>query len=172
MRRSLVALAAGTTAIVILTGCGSKNQTYDAVCVNPMNNIRIDEDFCEEDDDDFDPNIPHAWLFFPGGKAPGMGQMAGGGLNTLPNNARANFISTDSDSKKHKPKSVPTTTVNVVKPTTQAPKPTTQAPKPSTQAPKDTQKPTVRVVPAPSRPFSSGGSTSGGRSGGSVRSGR
>ncbi len=169
MRKTIVVLAAGTT-VLFMTACGGNQETYDAVCVNPQNNIRIDEDFCEEDDDDFDPNIPHSWMFFPGGRAPVMGAVGSGGVLSAPGNARTNFLSTDSDSKsktKPKPTIAPVPSVNLNKPTTQAPKPSTQAPKPQTQAP--------RTQAAPQRPSSgTRNSTSGGNrtSGSSTRSGR
>lgn len=136
MKKTLLVLSVGLVAL-FMTSCGKPQQTYDVVCVNPQGNIRIDEDFCEEDDDDFDPNRPHSWLYFPGGKAPAMGSAGTGGLTNAPGNSRTNFLSTDSDSKtktKPKPTTAPNPTVNLNKPTTQAPKANSQASPPKSNS--------------------------------------
>ena len=93
IKNLLIAVAAGI-ALVVVTGCGSGQQDNreqaEAICVDPVSNNRVDDDYCDEDDDDYHPGYGY-FFFMPGMHIPGMGQSASHGSRTQPPNTRANF---------------------------------------------------------------------------------
>ena len=93
IKNILMASVAGI-ALVVVTGCGSGQQDNreqaEAICVDPVSNNRVDDDYCDEDDDDYHPGYGY-FFFMPGMHIPGMGQSASHGSRTQPPNTRANF---------------------------------------------------------------------------------
>lgn len=76
-----------TLAASLLSGCGSSDPEYDAVCAEPHNLVRIDDDYCDDDNDGYHGG---RWYYIPSGRRyPAMGGALGGGAFGRPTNASA-----------------------------------------------------------------------------------
>ncbi|MFY0407255.1 hypothetical protein [Solicola sp. PLA-1-18] len=79
---SFLLLAAG------LAACGGSNEDYQAVCVNPDNQERVDDDYCDDDSNSggYLGFVPVPYYFGSGfnGRYPGVGDRVSGGTTTVP----------------------------------------------------------------------------------------
>lgn len=80
--------------MVVLTACGSgqpdNREEAQAICVDPVSQNRVDDDYCDEDDDDYHSGYGY-FFFMPGQLIPGMGQSAKHGAKTQPPNTKSTF---------------------------------------------------------------------------------
>lgn len=90
MKKTVIAVL--TASAVLITACGSNQQDEaQAICMDPNTNVRVDDDFCEEDEDDFNGS---PWVYFLAGAAiPAVGAalLPNTYHRTIPNGYKANF---------------------------------------------------------------------------------
>lgn len=78
--------------VLVLVGCGSAKEEYQAICMDPVTQIRLDDDACDEDDDD--GYLGYPWVFLrKGSNIPQIGRQMpkGSYVNSVPKNGRANY---------------------------------------------------------------------------------
>lgn len=137
-----IALFAGSA--LLLSACGSNQETYQAVCVEPNSYTVVDDDYCEEDEDAY-RGFP--WVYVAKGTLiPRVGQAfkPGSFSKNLPKNTRADYGDVPSEGGVYsgswsKPKPASTQS----KPSTQASKPNAA---PKAPAPKPAPKPAPRIT--------------------------
>lgn len=147
MNRTLIAaVAALAVGGATITACGNDDQTAQAVCVDRVTEVRVDDWQCSNDNND--PNFM-LWYLAAGQSMFGYGQRAPYGSAFVPNGYRAPVYSAPP-----RPATAPSSTVTTAKPPTSTSTPTTSA-KPSTSSSKPTtqsSKPSTQSKPSTAAP--------------------